>query len=153
MMPLLVRVIAIVAILLVVIGLSVSFMKMQEVKMQEVPVLKIRVSVTTDTNDKNVSVHVNALKRERMNVMSVPRTNFEEFPAVQAYVAVNMGRDGSQWVTSPYKGAGDYELTASFRSEPEDEDIIMVLVWVVDAKGERISDIVRIMNRWSEIQS
>lgn len=149
MMPLLVRVIAIVAILLVVIGLSVSFMKMQEV-----PVLKIRVSVTTDTNDKNVSVHVNALKRERMNVMSVPRTNSEEFPAVQAYVAVNMGRDGPpQWVTSPYKGAGDYELTASFRSEPEDEDIIMVLVWVVDAKGERISDIVRIMNKWSEIQS
>ncbi len=149
MMPLLVRVIAIVAILLVVIGLSVSFMKMQEV-----PVLKIRVSVTTDTNDKNVSVHVNALKRERMNVMSVPRTNSEEFPAVQAYVAVNMGRDGPpQWVTSPYKGAGDYELTASFRSEPEDEDIIMVLVWVVDAKGERISDMVRIMNKWSEIQS
>ncbi|RLG36145.1 hypothetical protein DRN79_05420 [Methanosarcinales archaeon] len=148
MMPLLVRVIAIVAILLVVIGLSVSFMKMQEV-----PVLKIRVSVTTDTNDKNVSVHVNALKRERMNMMNVPRTNFEEFPAVQAYVAVNMGRNGSQWVTSPYKGAGDYELTASFRSEPEDEDIIMVLVWVVDAKGKRISDIVRIMNKWSEIQS
>lgn len=150
MMPLLVRVIAIVAILLVVIGLSVSFMKMQEV-----PVLKIRVSVTTDTNDKNVSVHVNALKRERMNVMSVPRTNSEEFPAVQAYVAVNMGRDGPpQWVTSPYKGAGDYELiTNPFRPEPEDEDIIMVLVWVVDAKGKRISDMVRIMNKWSEIQS
>ncbi len=101
-----------------------------------------------------MSVHVNALKRERMNLTSVPRTNSEEFPAVQAYVAVNMGRDGPpQWVTSPYKGAGDYELTAPFRSEPEDEDIIMVLVWVVDAKGKRISDIVRIMNKWGEIQS
>ena len=148
---LLVRIIVVIAVAILVVAAVVSFLKMQEV-----PAVKVKVSVEGEYEHPQVKIL--EVKQEGVSIMSVRRGVPKVFPAVEMWVYVNYGMKGLDGDAKLYHGAGTYELQADelqaefSKSALKDDDSILIIVRVVDEKGDIISNDAIYMKKWGELQ-
>ena len=143
---LLVRIIVVIAVAILVVAAVISFLKMQEV-----PAVKVKVSVEGEYEHPQVKIL--EVKREGVSIMSVSRSARNDFPAVEMWAYVNRGIRDWDVDAKGYHGAGIYELRAEFsKSALKDDDSILIIVRVVDEKGDIISNDAIYMKKWGELQ-
>ena len=123
------------------------------INIEDVPIIRLKAEVTS--TDGKTTVEIVSLDQDMVSPVDSPKGTSVSFPSVDAKALINFGKGGvSYWAAKEYQGDGTYELVLGFEKDrvPKQDDVVKILVWVIDEKGDTLAAATRTMI-WDEVKN